>query len=155
MKLSLKLYCLLRFVFPVNLVFIMFATGVSAGSTSQFLGTNLNPALVIGPKALVFYLFSQYTFKLESSVTQVIKEEEKHTKNECSNIKYIKVVAQCFKKAFFLSSNCYSLYWILQLLINRIHQSDMYYIRFWLDKSCICNKTLRLIQLFEDSLKSK
>ena len=32
----------------------MFATGVSAGSTSQLLGTNLNPALVIGPKALVF-----------------------------------------------------------------------------------------------------
>ena len=72
----MKLQCLLRFVFSVNLAFIKFATGESARCTSQCLtwnvflllkchifrkeasGTNLIPVLVIGPRTLAIYLFS-------------------------------------------------------------------------------------------------
>ena len=72
----MKLHCLLRFVFSVNLEFIKFATGVSATCASRFLtwniflmlkrheflkeapGTNLIPALVSGPRTLAVYLFS-------------------------------------------------------------------------------------------------
>ena len=67
--------CLLRFVFPVNFVFIKFATGVSARRTNRCLawniflllrcrtfwkeasGTNLITALVRSPRTLVIYLF--------------------------------------------------------------------------------------------------
>ena len=66
----------LRFVFSVDLAFIKFALGVSAGRASRFLawnvflllkrrafgkevsGTNLIPAVVIDPRTLAIYLFS-------------------------------------------------------------------------------------------------
>ena len=48
----MKMYCLLRFVFSVDLAFIKFATSVSARRRT------LVPVLVSGPRTLAIYLFS-------------------------------------------------------------------------------------------------
>ena len=71
----MKLYCLLSFVFSVDLAINKFATGVSPKCTSRFLpwnvflllkrraywkeapGTNLIANLVSGPRTLAIYLF--------------------------------------------------------------------------------------------------
>ena len=81
------------------------------------------------------------------AVSRKLKRKRKaHTKNGCFNMKYLKLMAKRFKRSFYLPSICYTLYWILQLLINPIHQSDIYLLtRPWLDKSYICNQTLRII----------
>ena len=72
----MKLYCLVRFVFSVDLAFIKFVTGVSARRMNRFLawnfflllkrrefhkqtsGPSFIPALVKGPRTLAIYLFS-------------------------------------------------------------------------------------------------
>ena len=50
----MKLYCLLRFVFSVDLAFVKFATSVSARRTSRFLAWN------------VFLLLKRRVFRRES-----------------------------------------------------------------------------------------
>ena len=139
----MKLYCLLRFVFSVDLAFIKIATGVSARAIftlecflllrrrafrKQASGKNLIPALVSGPRFLTIYLLSLLgTFKFVhlyicvhlnlDAVSHKLKRKRKYThKNECFNMEYLKLMTKHFKKAF------YPLYWILQLLINPIHQ---------------------------------
>ena len=58
---------------------------------------------------------------------QFKKKKENHTQeNEYFNVKYLKPMAKHFKIAFYLSINYYSLYWILQLLTNPIHRSDIF-----------------------------
>ena len=120
----MKLYSLLRFVFSADFDFIKSATGVSARRTSRFLVCNvflllkrrtawreasgkIILTLVIGSRTLANYLF---LFKFKRSDTQIKKKISTYTKNECFNMKYLKLMAKCFKKAFNLSSNCFSLY---------------------------------------------
>ena len=58
-----------------------------------------------------------------------------------------------FIKAFYLCSNCYNyIDFFNSLIINKPNTSKRHLsTRFWLDKNYICNETLRIIQLFEDS----
>ena len=64
-------------------------------------------------------------------------------------MKYLKLMAKRFKKALYHLSNWY--FFILNTSItNKPNPLKRHlYTRFWLDKSYICNETLRIIQLFE------
>ena len=68
-------------------------------------------------------------------------------------MKYLKLMTQRFKKAFYLSNKCYCLYWILQLLKNPIHQSDIHSLDFNLIKSFISNEALRIIRRSQTAKK--
>ena len=52
-----------------------------------------------------------------------------HT-HKCFDMIYLKLMSNRFKNAFYFSINYYSLYWILILLINSIHQSNIYLLDF-------------------------
>ena len=103
----MKLYCLLRFVFSVDLVFFKFATGVSARHTSRFLvwnvfhllqrrtfqigasGTNLIPALVIKPKTFS-YLFilligNSVHLNLDAVSRKLKRKRKAHTKKKSAS----------------------------------------------------------------------
>ena len=56
----MKLYCLLRFVFSVDLAFVKFATSVSARRTSRFLAWN------------VFLLLKRRVFRRETTGKSLI-----------------------------------------------------------------------------------
>lgn len=81
---------------------------------------NLNFIFILLIRSRVCLNLNAVSLKLKK------KKKSTHTKNECFSVKYLKLMAKSFNKAFFLSSNSYSLYWILQLVINPIHESDIY-----------------------------
>ena len=63
-------------------------------------------------------------------------------------MKYLKLMAKRFKKVLYHTSNWY--FFILNT--NKPNPLKRHLsTRFWLDKSYICNETLRITQLFEHS----
>ena len=63
-------------------------------------------------------------------------------------MKYLKLMEKRFKEALYHTSNWY--FFILNT--NKPNPLKRHlYTRFWLDKSYICNETLRITQLFEHS----
>ena len=152
------MYCLLRFVFSVNFALIRFATGVSArriintsarrifylecfyfvkvsGNFKRSVRKKFNSSLSEWPMSFS-YLFvllnGNRVHLILNSVSLKLKRKKRkeHTQKWVFQHEILKLIAKRFKKAFYLSGNCYSLYWILQLLINLIHQSDIYLVYF-------------------------
>ena len=134
----------------------------SSVATSRISGkrfrNKFNASINDWPKNFIclFVLIMNNSIKLNlNAVSRKLERKRKahththtHT-HKCFDMIYLKLMSKRFKNAFYFSINYYSLYWTLILLINSIHQSNIYL----LDKSYICNEAPRIIQLLKQQIK--